>query len=231
MNPVPASSTSSGKKSSSAPAASETTHMAKYKIVLLGDQSVGKTSLVTRFMYDTFDQQYQATIGIDFFSKTLHVDNRAVWLHVWDTAGQERFRSLIPSYIRNSAAAIIVYDITSRVSFLSTFDWVDEVRKVRGSDVVVALVGNKCDAQERREVSTEEAQKKADEYCLIFVEVSAKQGTNVKSLFRKVAEAMPVADVGGSVAAPVGKRRDPFLLTPSQLQQQQQGDTRDGGCC
>ncbi|KAG9082708.1 hypothetical protein FS749_006634 [Ceratobasidium sp. UAMH 11750] len=84
------------------------------KIVLLGDQSVGKTSLITRFMYDTFDNTYQATIGIDFLSKTMYLDDRTVRLQLWDTAGQERFRSLIPSYIRDSSVAIVVYDITSK---------------------------------------------------------------------------------------------------------------------
>ncbi|AAQ15670.1 small GTP-binding protein RAB6, putative [Trypanosoma equiperdum] len=210
----------------------ETAPVVKHKIVLLGDQAVGKTSLITRFMYDTFDQQYQATIGIDFFSKTLHINNRATRLHVWDTAGQERFRSLIPSYIRNSAATVVVYDITSRSSFLSTFKWIDEVRAARGDDVIIALVGNKCDVQEKREVSADEAQKRADENRLIFVEVSAKTGTNVKSLFRKVAEAIPVVEICEKGTVPLGKRRDPFLLTPSQQQKDGEGaGWREGGCC
>jgi GTPase SAR1 family protein len=85
----------------------------KFKLVFLGEQSVGKTSLITRFMYDNFDAQYAATIGIDFLSKTMYVDNRTIRLQLWDTAGQERFRSLIPSYIRDSSVAVVVYDITS----------------------------------------------------------------------------------------------------------------------
>ena len=76
-------------------------------------ETVGKTSLITRFMYDTFDNTYQATIGIDFLSKTMYLDDRTVRLQLWDTAGQERFRSLIPSYIRDSTVAVVVYDITS----------------------------------------------------------------------------------------------------------------------
>ncbi|KAK6317030.1 hypothetical protein J4Q44_G00124300 [Coregonus suidteri] len=88
----------------------------KFKLVFLGEQSVGKTSLITRFMYDSFDNTYQATIGIDFLSKTMYLEDRTIRLQLWDTAGQERFRSLIPSYIRDSAAAVVVYDITSRYS-------------------------------------------------------------------------------------------------------------------
>jgi len=113
------------------------------KIVLLGDQSVGKTSLITRFMYDTFDNTYQATIGIDFLSKTMYLEDRTVRLQLWDTAGQERFRSLIPSYIRDSSVAIVVFDITNRASFLSTSKWIDEVRGERGNDVIIVLVETK----------------------------------------------------------------------------------------
>ncbi|XP_004307271.1 PREDICTED: probable purine permease 11-like [Fragaria vesca subsp. vesca] len=87
--------------------------LAKYKLVFLGDQSVGKTSIITRFMYDKFDNTYQATIGIDFLSKTMYLEDRTVRLQLWDTAGQERFRSLIPSYIRDSSVAVIVYDVAN----------------------------------------------------------------------------------------------------------------------
>ncbi|KAG8475038.1 hypothetical protein CXB51_031790 [Gossypium anomalum] len=95
--------------------------LAKYKLVFLGDQSVGKTSIISRFMYDKFDNNYQATIGIDFLSKTMYLEDRTVRLQLWDTAGQERFRSLIPSYIRDSSVAVIVYDVASMVSFHSVF--------------------------------------------------------------------------------------------------------------
>ena len=95
----------------------------KYKLVFLGDQNVGKTSIITRFMYDSFDAAYQATIGIDFLSKTMYLEDRTVRLQLWDTAGQERFRSLIPSYIRDSSVAVVVYDITDRASFLNSSMW------------------------------------------------------------------------------------------------------------
>ncbi|EEE67212.1 hypothetical protein OsJ_24329 [Oryza sativa Japonica Group] len=119
--------------------------LAKYKLVFLGDQSVGKTSIITRFMYDKFDNTYQATIGIDFLSKTMYLEDRTVRLQLWDTAGQERFRSLIPSYIRDSSVAVIVFDVASRQSFLNTSKWIEEVRTERGSDVIIVLVGNKTD--------------------------------------------------------------------------------------
>merc|ERR1712118_321531 len=132
--------------------------IAKYKLVFLGDQSVGKTSIITRFMYDKFDNTYQATIGIDFLSKTMYLEDRTVRLQLWDTAGQERFRSLIPSYIRDSAVAVVVYDTTSKGSFASTRKWVEGVRAERGSDVIVVLVGNKTDLEDKRDVTQEEGE-------------------------------------------------------------------------
>jgi small GTP-binding protein len=128
--------------------------LAKYKLVFLGDQGVGKTSIITRFMYDSFDKNYQATIGIDFLSKTMYLEDRTVRLQLWDTAGQERFRSLIPSYIRDSSVAVVVYDITNRASFLNTSKWIEDVRNERGNDVIIILVGNKTDLSEKRQVCT-----------------------------------------------------------------------------
>jgi Ras-related protein Rab-6A len=175
--------------------------LAKYKLVFLGDQSVGKTSIITRFMYDNFDRHYQATIGIDFLSKTMYLEDRTVRLQLWDTAGQERFRSLIPSYIRDSSVAVVVYDVSNRTSFLNTSKWVEDVRAERGNDVVICLVGNKTDlGNDKRQVSTEEGEEKARKEGLLFMECSAKAGYNVKSLFRKLATALPGSDAAGGAA-------------------------------
>mmetsp|Transcript_10321 Transcript_10321/g.9974 ORF Transcript_10321/g.9974 Transcript_10321/m.9974 type:complete len:223 (+) Transcript_10321:111-779(+) len=175
--------------------------LSKYKLVFLGDQSVGKTSIITRFMYDNFDRHYQATIGIDFLSKTMYLEDRTVRLQLWDTAGQERFRSLIPSYIRDSSVAVVVYDVSNRASFTNTSKWVEDVRSERGNDVVICLVGNKTDlGNDKRQVSTEEGEDRAKKDGLMFMECSAKAGYNVKSLFRKLATALPGSDDGGAAA-------------------------------
>uniref|UniRef100_A0A3Q1BSL3 RAB41, member RAS oncogene family n=1 Tax=Amphiprion ocellaris TaxID=80972 RepID=A0A3Q1BSL3_AMPOC len=166
----------------------------KFKLVFLGEQSVGKTSLITRFMYDSFDNTYQATIGIDFLSKTMYLEDRTIRLQLWDTAGQERFRSLIPSYIRDSAAAVVVYDIANLNSFQQTSKWIDDVRTERGSDVIIMLVGNKTDLADKRQVSVEAAERKARELNVMYIETSAKAGYNVKQLFRRVAAALPGMD-------------------------------------
>ncbi|ORY97992.1 ras-related protein rab-like protein-6A [Syncephalastrum racemosum] len=170
----------------------------KYKLVFLGEQSVGKTSLITRFMYDSFDATYQATIGIDFLSKTMYLEDKTVRLQLWDTAGQERFRSLIPSYIRDSSVAVIVYDISNRDSFVNTTRWIDDVRAERGDQVIIVLVGNKTDLNEKREVTPDEGEKRAKELNVMFIETSAKAGHNVKTLFRKIAQNLPGIDSNGN---------------------------------
>ncbi|KAK2963189.1 putative GTP-binding protein YPT6 [Blattamonas nauphoetae] len=168
--------------------------LSKFKIVFLGDPSVGKTSILARFINDTFEDHYQPTIGIDFLSKTIYLDDQTVRLQLWDTAGQERFRALIPGYLRDSSAAIVVYDITSRQSFEHIEGWVNDVRSERGEEAVIMIVGNKADMSESRQVQTEEAEEKAQKLGCLFSEASAKAGYNVKSLFRKVALTLPSAN-------------------------------------
>ncbi|KAL1495030.1 hypothetical protein ABEB36_010516 [Hypothenemus hampei] len=170
------------------------TPMKKYKLVFLGEQSVGKTSLITRFMYDSFDTYYQATIGIDFLSKTIYLQDKTVRLQLWDTAGQERFRSLIPSYIRDSQVAVVVYDVTNSNSFELTNKWIEDVRNERGHQVIIVLVGNKVDLENIREVPTEKAQSLAKELNILFIETSAKCGYNIKQLFRRIGDALPQLD-------------------------------------
>ena len=112
----------------------------KFKLVFLGEQAVGKTSIITRFMYDTFDSMYNPTIGIDFLSKMMYLEDRTIRLQLWDTAGQERFKSLIPSYIRDSTAAVIVYDVTNEKSFTNLSQWMTEVDEFAKSDLPKMLV-------------------------------------------------------------------------------------------
>lgn len=171
----------------------------KYKIVFLGDQSVGKTSLITRFMYDTFDDQYAATIGIDFLSKTMYLDdNRTVRLQLWDTAGQERFRLLIPLYIRDSHVAVVCYDVTNKKLFNNLEKWIKDVKLERGDDVIIVLVGTKSDlANERRQVTAADVEELHKRVGLSFhIETLTKANHNVKLLFKKIAQALPEVGSG-----------------------------------
>merc|ERR1712183_201755 len=196
----------------------------KFKLVFLGEQSVGKTALITRFMYDSFDNTYQATIGIDFLSKTMYLEDRTVRLQLWDTAGQERFRSLIPSYIRDSTVAVVVYDITNVNSFNQTNKWIDDVRAERGNDVIIMLVGNKTDLADKRQVSIDEGEKKAKDLNVMFIETSAKTGYNVKQLFRRVAAALPGMEPKGQP----NEQMEEVVLQPTQPKLDPAAG--DGGC-
>ena len=194
------------------------TQTKKFKIVFLGDLGVGKTSIINQFMYGTFDHTHQPTIGIDFLSKTMYLDDRTIRLQLWDTAGQERFRSLIPNYIRDCMGAVIVFDVTQRQSFLNLDKWVEDVRNERGGDVVIMIAGNKTDMSDKRQVTSQEAQSKAEDLNLMFMEVSAKTGENVKPLFRTVAQKLPgLQDV--PLADNPEFAGDQFKLNASQPQQ------------
>lgn len=130
----------------------------------------------------------------------MYLEDRTVRLQLWDTAGQERFRSLIPSYIRDSSVAVVVYDISNLKSFQNTRKWVDDVRGERGNDVIIVLVGNKTDLNDKREVTTQQGEEEAKRCGALFVETSAKVGANVKGLFRKIAQALPGMENEGAKA-------------------------------
>jgi Ras-related protein Rab-6A len=160
----------------------------KYKIVFLGNQNVGKTSIIHRFIYETFEENYQATIGIDFMSQKMFVEDKIIILNLWDTAGQERFKSLIPSYIKDSAVAIVCYDVTNAESFQSVGKWIEDARAIRDDDVMLILVGNKADMDATRQVTTEQGKAYAEEMNLGFYETSAKTGANIKTMFNDLAK-------------------------------------------
>eukprot|EP00927_Polykrikos_kofoidii_P046935 TRINITY_DN4103_c0_g1_i2.p1 TRINITY_DN4103_c0_g1~~TRINITY_DN4103_c0_g1_i2.p1 ORF type:complete len:250 (+),score=43.23 TRINITY_DN4103_c0_g1_i2:52-750(+) len=164
-----------------------------HKVVFLGEMGTGKTSIIRQFMYRTFDQCYQATVGMDFVSKRICLeDGRAVRLQVWDTAGQERFRSLIPGYLRDSSACIVVYDITSRSSFAGVRGWAEQAWQDRApTEVLVVLVGNKTDLEADRAVQAEEGEALAAELGTLFFEASARRAERVEAIFNGVALALP----------------------------------------
>jgi small GTP-binding protein len=169
----------------------------------------------------------------------MYLEDRTVRLQLWDTAGQERFRSLIPSYIRDSSVAVVVYDISNAKSFQNTRKWIDDVRGERGNDVIIVLVGNKTDLNDKREVTTAQGEEEAKKNGLMFIETSAKVGHNVKQLFRRIAQALP----GMEGEAKQGESQSTFTCTkrtyldtdlcPSsdRCQYQPQGDDQQRRLC
>ena len=155
----------------------------KLKLIVVGNQGTGKSCILNRFINETFDEKYQATIGLDFQSKNITIHDQDVRLIIYDTAGQEKFRSLIPMYIREAQIILLVYDISDKDSFDAMPNWIQEVKEVLNKEVVFALIGNKMDLESQRKVSYEEGKKLAEKNNFVFQEVSAKTGKNFENLF------------------------------------------------
>ncbi|XP_052121008.1 ras-related protein Rab-37 [Frankliniella occidentalis] len=157
------------------------------KVMLLGDSGVGKTCLLVRFQNGYFlSGNFISTVGVDFRNKLVTVDGVKVKLQIWDTAGQERFRSVTHAYYRDAHALLLLYDVTNKASFDNIRAWLGEIREYAQDDVVIMLLGNKADCNERI-VRREDGERLAREYNVAFMETSAKTGLNVEVAFMAVA--------------------------------------------
>ncbi|KAH1090478.1 hypothetical protein J1N35_017735 [Gossypium stocksii] len=206
-----------------------------FKVVLIGDSAVGKSQLLARFARNEFSVDSKATIGVEFQTKTLVIDNKTVKSQIWDTAGQERYRAVTSAYYRGAVGAMLVYDMTKRQSFDNIARWLEELRGHADQNLVIMLVGNKCDLGSLRAVPTEDAQEFAQRENLFFMETSALESTNVETAFftvlteiyriisKKTLTANDELDPNGNAALLKGTR----IIVPNQ---EMQKDSR-GGCC
>ena len=150
-----------------------------FKVVFVGDDTVGKTQIVSKFVGKKFDESYQPTVGVEFATKVVEVKKKKIKLQLWDTAGLEKFRSITQAYYKNSKLIVLVYAVNDKNSFDNISKWVEEV-KTQNKDVKFLLVGNKCDLEkEKRAVTEEEAKQYANENNMVFFEVSAKTGVGI----------------------------------------------------
>uniref|UniRef100_A0A0C9S1Y9 TSA: Wollemia nobilis Ref_Wollemi_Transcript_22199_1232 transcribed RNA sequence n=1 Tax=Wollemia nobilis TaxID=56998 RepID=A0A0C9S1Y9_9CONI len=157
-----------------------------FKAVLIGDSGVGKSNLLSRFTRNEFSLESKSTIGVEFATRSIQVDDKLIKAQIWDTAGQERYRAITSAYYRGAVGALLVYDITRHVTFENVERWLRELREHSDSNIVVMLVGNKSDLRHLRAVSTEEGQGLAEREGLYFMETSALESTNVETAFKQV---------------------------------------------
>ncbi|OHS97298.1 Ras-related protein RGP1 [Tritrichomonas foetus] len=156
------------------------------KLILVGDAGVGKTSIVQRYLHDTYEQNNSPTIGAAYETKVIEIDGSMFDVNIWDTAGQESYRSLLPMFFRAASIVFIVFDVTSQRSFLNVPNWVDDVNGHidREKNIVFALCANKIDNETIREVTTEEIQDLANKLKITFFETSAMTGSGIKQAFQ-----------------------------------------------
>lgn len=181
-------------RQSNVPNSNSINKICQFKVVLLGESAVGKSSLVIRFVKREFHEFQESTIGAAFLTQSMQIDDTTVKFEIWDTAGQERYHSLAPMYYRGAQAALIVFDITSKDSFLKAQNWVRELSKQANTNIVIALVGNKVDLASKRAVEFNEAKMYAEQNNLIFMETSAKTAVNVVEIFTAIATRLPKND-------------------------------------
>ena len=157
-----------------------------FKIVLIGDTSVGKTNMLSRYISNEYNPNSQSTIGVELSTKNYIFDNNEVKVQIWDTAGQEKYRSITSSYYKGAQGCLLVYDITRKETFDNIDKWFSELKNSSNSDITAILIGNKCDLSNERKVTTEEAQKKAKLLNMAFMETSALDGSNIDKAFSEL---------------------------------------------
>lgn len=198
-----------------------------FKVVLLGEGCVGKTSVVLRYVENKFNDKHLTTLQASFLNKRINIGGKRVNLSIWDTAGQERFHALGPIYYRDSNGALLVYDITDEDSFAKVKNWVKELRKMLGNDICLCIVGNKIDLDRDRHVTVAEAEQYAASVGAKHFHTSAKMNKGIEELFLDLSKSMiEKAGEDNHKNSKGGNRKS--VMVVDDTPQEQQGK---GGCC
>lgn len=162
-------------------------HQFVFKYIIIGDSGVGKSCLLLQFTDKRFEPLHDLTIGVEFGARMVSIDGKNVKLQVWDTAGQESFRSITRSYYRGACGALLVYDVTRRETFSHLQTWLEDAKANSNTAITIMLIGNKCDLENKRQVTKEEGEQFAKAHGLVFMETSAKTAQNVDDAFLRTA--------------------------------------------
>ncbi|KNA15493.1 hypothetical protein SOVF_097750 [Spinacia oleracea] len=202
-----------------------------FKVVLIGDSGVGKSNLLSRFTRNEFSLESKSTIGVEFATRSLNVDEKVIKAQIWDTAGQERYRAITSAYYRGAVGALLVYDVTRHATFESVERWLKELRDHTDPNIVVMLIGNKADLRHLVAVQTEDGKTFAENESLYFMETSALEATNVENAFTEVLtqiyrivskKAMDAGEDANGSTVPAGEKIDIGKEVSA---------VKKGGCC
>jgi len=159
-----------------------------FKLIIIGDSSVGKSNILTKYLKDEFDPNSKATVGVEFGTKKLKIKNKNLKIQIWDTAGQERYRSITSAYYKGAKGALIVYDITRKNTFENIDKWISDIKSNGDENVCIIIIGNKSDLEDKREVIKDEGIQKAKSFKAAFMETSALSGDNISKAFDEIIE-------------------------------------------
>ena len=200
-----------------------------FKIIVIGNYGVGKSSLSIQAARHTFAENYFATVGVEFFTMNIKYENKIIKLQIWDTCGQEIYRSLISNFYRNSSLAVIVYSIIDTSSFDSIDQWLKELKSNSSPDIKIFLIGNKLDLEDQRVITTEQGKMIQTDYNLdLFVESSARDGKNTEYIFVEAAKLLYNDYVKYKIGNPlIGKTKS----TNNKLKKNENNKKDKKKCC
>ena len=197
------------------------------KVIIIGDSSVGKTNIMSKYLKNQFHEDSKATVGVEFGSKLFTINGHNIKAQIWDTAGQEKYKAITGAYYKGSKGAFVVYDITRKETFESVDKWINDLKATGDPKMNIMLIGNKCDLEERREILNEQGEEKARSFGCGFLETSALSGDNIdkgfemmiSEIFKKYGSDV----VDDDVLDGVGKGED--------IKLEKKGENQKKGCC